>query len=191
MQAESTKERIIDVAWDLFYKKGYANTTVDEIIAECGVSKGGFYHHFHAKDDLLKTLAYLLDREYERIAEEVAPELDSFEKLMFFTEKAFRYIEVKIPINILSLVYSTQVVKKGEKFLLDEQRTYYKLLNSIIAEGQEKGELSNVRSQRELVRFYAMQERSVLYDWCMCEGNYPLSTYGVEMIRFFLAGIRV
>lgn len=190
MQAESTKERIIDVAWDLFYKKGYANTTVDEIINECGVSKGGFYHHFHAKDDLLKTLAYVLDREYERIMEQVNPELDSFDKLLFFTEQAFRYIEVKIPLNILALVYSTQVVKKGEKFLLDEQRTYYKLLNSIIAEGQEKGEINSKRSQRELVRFYAMQERSVLYDWCMCEGNYPLSTYGVEMIRFFLEGIR-
>lgn len=74
MQVESTKERIIDVAWDLFYKKGYKNTTIDEIITECGISKGGFYHHFRAKDDLLKTLAYLLDRQYEKNMELVDPE---------------------------------------------------------------------------------------------------------------------
>lgn len=190
MQVESTKERIIDVAWDLFYKKGYKNTTIDEIINECGVSKGGFYHHFRAKDDLLKTLGYVLDREYEKNMKLVAPEMDSFEKLIFFSEQAFKYIEVKIPLNILALVYSTQVIKKGEKFLLDDERTYYRLLNKMIEEGQKNGELINTRSSRELAKFYAMQERNILYDWCMCEGNYPLSTYGVDMLRFFLDGIR-
>lgn len=190
MQVESTKERIIDVAWDLFYKKGYKNTTIDEIISECGVSKGGFYHHFRAKDDLLKTLSYVLDREYEKNMKLVDPKMDSFEKLIFFSEEAFKYIEVKIPLNILALVYSTQVIKKGEKFLLDDERTYYRLLNQMIEEGQKNGELIDTRSSRELAKFYAMQERNILYDWCMCEGNYPLSTYGVEMLRFFLDGIR-
>ena len=42
----STKSRIIKAAWNLFYKHGYEQTTVDEIISASKTSKGTFYHYF-------------------------------------------------------------------------------------------------------------------------------------------------
>lgn len=35
----------------LFYKKGYFNTSVDDILKELGLSKGAFYYHFESKED--------------------------------------------------------------------------------------------------------------------------------------------
>ena len=63
----STKSKISSVAWKLFYEQGYEATTVDQIISECGISKGNFYHYFHAKDDLLNTLSDIFDDEYKKI----------------------------------------------------------------------------------------------------------------------------
>ena len=42
--SRNTKGRIVSAAWKLFYDQGYENTTVEEIIAEPGTSKGAFYH---------------------------------------------------------------------------------------------------------------------------------------------------
>ena len=43
----------------------------------------------------------------------------------------------------------------------------------------------------ELSKIYAMQERAILYDWCICEGSYPLSSYGIELLEMFLNNLRV
>ncbi|MGM9618817.1 MAG: TetR/AcrR family transcriptional regulator [Oscillospiraceae bacterium] len=185
---EAMRDRIIATAWRLFDEKGYDATTVDQIIEECGISKGGFYHYFRAKDDLLEELTLMLDREYERI--ELPGDMGVYDRLLYATTRVYRYIEEHIPVEILALVYSSQVVKKGDKYLLNHRRYYFKFLSALITEGQERGELLSDRTSRELVRFYAMQERAVLYDWCICGGNYPLSTYGIEMLDFFARNIR-
>lgn len=187
----SIKERIVETAWQLFYEHGYDNTTVDEIIQTCGVSKGAFYHYFRAKDDLLSSLSYMFDKEYEEILGTIDPDMNSYDKLIFLTRHLFKVIEVKVPVDLLALLYSSQVVKKGEKHLLDKNRFYYKTLNDLVEEGQKRGQISSERSSREISNIYAMQERAVLYDWCICMGSYPLSSYGVELIQIFLKDFKI
>lgn len=53
----SARERIIDVASDLFYNQGIRATGINEVIEKSGVAKATFYNHFPSKDDL--GLAYL------------------------------------------------------------------------------------------------------------------------------------
>ncbi len=52
----STRERILDVAFELFVELGFAGTTVTEIEKQAGLTggSGGFYRHFHSKKDLLR-----------------------------------------------------------------------------------------------------------------------------------------
>ncbi|NOH63143.1 TetR/AcrR family transcriptional regulator [Vibrio sp. RE88] len=53
MPNKTTKENIIDVADQLFYKQGYEHTSFADIASEVGISRGNFYHHFKSKDDIL------------------------------------------------------------------------------------------------------------------------------------------
>ncbi len=55
-KVEVRRNELIDAAQALFFSKGYEATTVADIMERAGVSKGGFYHHFTAKDDLLEAL---------------------------------------------------------------------------------------------------------------------------------------
>ena len=50
---QTTKSKIVKAAWNLFYKKGYHATTIDDIITASRTSKGSFYHYFKGKDALL------------------------------------------------------------------------------------------------------------------------------------------
>ena len=48
-RAEETRSRILDVAGELFAERGYSATSVADICAQAGVTKGAFYHHFESK----------------------------------------------------------------------------------------------------------------------------------------------
>lgn len=49
---QKTRARIIDAARSLFNQRGFAEVSIDEIMAEAGLTRGGFYHHFRSKDAL-------------------------------------------------------------------------------------------------------------------------------------------
>lgn len=185
-----TKKKIVSTAWKLFYTQGYDNTTVDDIVYESGTSKGSFYHYFSGKDALLSTLSYLFDEKYEELTDSLTPDMSCMDKLLFLNRELFRLIEDTIAIDLLARLLSSQLITRSEKHLLDHNRTYYKLLRTIIQEGQQSGELSASDSVSDVVKAYALFERALMYDWCLCDGEYSLSQYGARMLPMFLAGYR-
>jgi len=187
----NTRGKIINAAWDLFYEQGYEDTTVEEIIEKSGTSKGSFYHYFEGKDALLGSLSYIFDEEYEKLKENLTDEMSSFEKLLYLNRELFRVIEERIDIELLTRLYSTQLITKGEKHLLDSKRIYYKLLKKIVLEGQKNGEITDRLSVSEIVKLYAMSERALVYDWCLCNGEYSLSSYAKTVMPMFMSGIRL
>jgi AcrR family transcriptional regulator len=52
----STRERIIQVAIDLFASQGYGGTSLRHIADQLGVTKAAVYHHFHTKDDIARVV---------------------------------------------------------------------------------------------------------------------------------------
>lgn len=53
---ESTRERILDAALNVFSRKGYHDARLDEIVAESHTSKGSIYFHFPNKERLFLAL---------------------------------------------------------------------------------------------------------------------------------------
>ena len=188
--ARNTKGRIISAAWQLFYQQGYDNTTVEEIIEASGTSKGSFYHYFEGKDALLSSLSYLFDEKYEELMDRIPEDMDRFDVLMLLNRELFAMIENSIALDLLARLYSSQLVTRGEKHLLDHNRIYYKLLRRIVSEGQQRGELRADVTVNEVVRVYALCERALIYDWCLSEGSYSLMQYGRTMLPRFLDSFR-
>ena len=188
--ARNTKGRIISAAWKLFYRRGYDDTTVEEIIEESGTSRGSFYHYFQGKDALLSTLADVFDRKYEELTETLDPNQDRFEQLMYLNRELFTMLENSISLDLVARLYSSQLITRGDKSLMDHNRIYYRLLRQIVLQGQERGELRGDVTASEVVRVYALCERALIYDWCLSQGDYSLSQYGRTMMPMFLQGFR-
>lgn len=51
--AGETRQKILDAAYRLFYRRGYGRVGVDEIASQAGVTKRTLYYHFESKDELL------------------------------------------------------------------------------------------------------------------------------------------
>jgi AcrR family transcriptional regulator len=71
--SKPTRRRILQTAYDLFYRKGYARVSVDEIAAHAKLTKRTLYYHFRSKDDLL---AAVLAHHSEMAVEGMARMLD-------------------------------------------------------------------------------------------------------------------
>ena len=186
----NTKGRIISAAWKLFYEQGYEDTTVEDIVFESETSKGSFYHYFDGKDALLGTLANVFDEKYEELKETMSPDLGAMEKLVYLNHELFAMIDASISMDLLARLLSTQLLARGEKHLLDRNRTYFKLLRQIITEGQRRGELRKDFTVNEIVKAYALWERALMYDWCLCGGEYSLVSYTDDVTPMFLESYR-
>lgn len=187
---KNTKGRIIAAAWKLFYEQGYEETTVEDIVFESETSKGSFYHYFKGKDDLMGTLANVFDEKYEELMQVMDPNLGAMEKLIYVNHELFAMIDGGVSMDLLARLLSTQLLSRGEKHLLDRNRTYFKLLRQIIAEGQQTGQLRRDRTVNEIVKAYALWERALLYDWCLCGGEYSLVAYTDSVTPMFLESYR-
>jgi AcrR family transcriptional regulator len=75
-KAPSNRERLLDLAEQLVLQKGFASTSIEELIAGVGITKSGFFYHFKDKNDLAKALmqryletdAQILDDIFNRAA---------------------------------------------------------------------------------------------------------------------------
>ena len=189
-RGKNTKKKIVSAAWRLFYEQGYENTTVDEIIEASGTSRGSFYHYFSGKDALLGSLSFMFDEKYEELIPQMDPGMSAYDKLLFLNQELFSMIEDTISLDLLARMYSTQLVTSGERHLLDHNRIYFRLIRRIAVEGQARGELRSDISVNEITKLYALCERALLYDWCLCGGSYSLKNYAKTTMPMFLGQIR-
>lgn len=92
----AAKQRIIETASDLFYRKGYNSTGIDEVIREAGVAKATLYAHYRSKKDLC--IDYLRHRNANYYAQ-----LDSF--IASYPEGSARILGV---FDFLQAFYNTK-----------------------------------------------------------------------------------
>jgi AcrR family transcriptional regulator len=138
------KNELLDVAAILFFERGYERTTINDIMEKAGVSKGGFYHHFSSKEELLEALATRLAHEsvarFEDILEE--PSLDALTRLKAFFDRA-RLIKIE---DAPKLRASFDALLKPENIVLHHRISaavipvMVPLLTRIIAQGKAEGQ---------------------------------------------------
>lgn len=188
---QNVKSRIVDAAWELFYEKGYDDTTVEDIIRLSETSKGSFYYYFGSKDSLLDTLSDVLDEHYAKLEKSLDPEMNSFEKLMYLNYESHLFLETKIDVQLLASLYSTQLIAKGSRNLLDQNRKYYKLISKIVEEGHVRGQISRVKTIQDITKYYSLCERALVSDWCLNRANYSLAEYSKEYMPILMEHFRV
>ena len=81
-QGDATRAALIAAARELFGEQGYGDTSIDEVVARAGMTKGAVYHHFDGKEDLFRAVFEQVHREVtdQAAAEFLGP--DAWESLL-------------------------------------------------------------------------------------------------------------
>ncbi|MDJ0596783.1 MAG: TetR/AcrR family transcriptional regulator [Pleurocapsa sp. MO_226.B13] len=93
-----TRERILANAEELILQQGFVGTSIDEIIAATGITKGAFFYHFPNKAELARALIeqfwqrdYALLEQFARRADELSD--DPLQSMLIFLKLFEEYIE--------------------------------------------------------------------------------------------------
>ncbi len=125
----SNRERLLDLAEQLVLQKGFASTSIEELIAGVGITKSGFFYHFKDKNDLAKALmqrylaadTQVLDDIFNRAAELHDDPLHSFLiGLKLFAEMMAEVYEVHPGCLTASVCYQDQLFDQDVRALNEE-----------------------------------------------------------------------
>jgi AcrR family transcriptional regulator len=83
----ATMHRMQAKGLELFYKQGYYNTSIDDILKELALSKGAFYYHFQSKEDFFVSIVQnlMVRKVYSMLIEPIEGQEDPFNAI----EKCF------------------------------------------------------------------------------------------------------
>ena len=96
---EQRREEIFEAALSCFNQSGYYQTSIDQIAAEAGMSKGGIYHHFKSKKDLVVQLfRNRVNQYFEYLTAELENQTDAAQGLQMLVEKSGEIFKAHEPI---------------------------------------------------------------------------------------------
>lgn len=147
MKPEDRRNQLLNCAQNLFFSKGFESTTISDILAETGISKGGFYHHFASKEELMFGV---FDRLTCQIGESIIALVDDTSRSAVDRFQAIYCLQAETygAMPMESLIYSHTIL------MLDENAALLTLLNRKIAvvsipiltrlieDGQARGEFT-------------------------------------------------
>ena len=140
------KQKIIDTAADLFQRKGYSTTTLDDVAKELGVSKAALYHYVSRKDELLSIIyAHSIKNIFMGTYEILDMDLPPNEKLRLFIHNHIKNIIIKsLPMFAVFFSEENQLLEKDYQKIRREKKKYNHILEEIIKEGISKGAFKKV-----------------------------------------------
>jgi AcrR family transcriptional regulator len=115
VKKRTTKERILNTAFELFTSSSYNKISIDDIIKKAGVSKGGLFHHFNSKYDLAREALFYA---VKNLWDEPMADLESIKSPYKKLKKLINYsvdIAIKNPKMIKFFIdIHEETLKKGE-----------------------------------------------------------------------------
>ena len=172
------KQDIMDAAWKLFTEQGYDETTIAQIIELSGNSRSTFYHHFRGKDELLFSLAYSYDSDYDSWLQTCDRTLPAADLLLAFNHFVLNNLEHSPYMDLFASLYGLQVATTGTRHILNPDRNYYKILRKILFDGIKCGELKSDYSYVELSQMITSAQIGLTYSWCLTQRSFSLLQYG-------------
>ncbi len=189
---KNSKNQILDAALEIFVKKGYAETRMDDIVKSSGLSKGAIYHHYDSKKELFLELidyweAYyfpnILEKKYKN--KTAAGKLREIAKDIISTFKKKKYIFLA-ELEIWSLSNHDNTVR-------DKTRKLYTnlivLFSDIIQNGIDKKEFKNINVDIAALSIMTALQ-GVIWFSIFEDSKLSAEQYLTEVIEFIIHGFK-
>ncbi|MAZ68884.1 MAG: hypothetical protein CMG49_05910 [Candidatus Marinimicrobia bacterium] len=186
------KNKILDAALQIFVKKGYADTRMDDIVKDSGVSKGAIYHYYSSKKDLFLDLINfweefyfpnILDKKYRN--KKAAGKLREIAKDVILTFKDKKYVFLA-ELEIWSLANQDEAVRYKTKKLYTN---LIKLFSSIISEGIENKEFKKINVNIAALSIMTSLQ-GVIWFSIFEESKLSAEEYLTEVMEFIIIGLK-
>ena len=172
-----TKSDIIKKAIELFKAEGYNNVSINQLCNACGVTKGTFYYHFKAKDEII--FHY-----YENLSVNLIEMMPFIAKQASYKDKLWVLFEYWIDNSTrlgpsLLKAFMIADAEKGLKYfspysgyLHGEIKSSYDLQIELIKQGQIQGTIRTGIAPEKLMHTFLSAMIGIAFDWASNNGVY-------------------
>jgi AcrR family transcriptional regulator len=139
---KEAKSRVIKAAVSLFSKKGYHDTTMDDIAGELGVSRGAIYLYFESKEAILQEI-FLLNQEcLRKMLEQYGEGPDPLKTAEMVFDKITESKKARMPIHfeIVSRASNDETIKR---ILLEDNGRDVKVVQAFVQHHMDRGNIRN------------------------------------------------
>ncbi|MFG2075755.1 TetR/AcrR family transcriptional regulator [Nonomuraea maritima] len=186
---EPVRQRILAEATRLFAQRGFESTSVQEIVASAGVTKGAMYHYFDSKDDLLHEIyARVLRMQMDRLAR-IADGPGTLKERLH--RAAADVVETTVANLDDSKIFFRSIhllAPETQKTVRAERRRYHERFRALVAEGQRTGVFGD-RVPAEIVVDYFFGSVHHLGSWFHAEGPLTGSQVGQHFADLLLTSL--
>ena len=182
-------EEIPARAAELFYKKGYHATTIEDVAREVGMLKGSLYYYISSKEDLLyELLLAIIVKGVEHASKAIDGVDDPTERLERAVEAQIEHIIQNQTYVGLFLHEFDTLSGKRQKRIQKEMVTYQKMFVDTISEGQKQGQF--VEADPLLLADAILGMTNWIYRWYPGTRSPGLDGVKKTFIAFIMSGIK-
>ncbi|MFD2630605.1 TetR/AcrR family transcriptional regulator [Oceanobacillus kapialis] len=183
------RKRIIQSSLLLFEEDGFHGVTVRQIVEKAGTSKGGFYHHFSSKDELLFVIhdtfiSYVLEKASIANATHTSPT----SKLRAIIKDFVKVFDLYKP-HITVFYQENKYLKPHYAKLINQKRdTYKEMIIQAIRDGKEAGEFRQDLSV-EITSMAILGMVNWTYKWYKQSGEKSINEIGDIFVDLILRSV--
>jgi TetR/AcrR family transcriptional regulator, cholesterol catabolism regulator len=186
-----TAKRIIDAAADLFYRKGYAGASMQDVADAVGLLKGSLYYYMDSKNDLLAKLIEDTQTENLAMLAQVAAMTD-----LAPMDRLRTYVERQVLFNARNLARITvyyrdmnQLPDERRKKILVGRREFETFVMELVEDAQVQGQARDDIDAR-VITYGVFAVTNWLYTWYRPQGPLKASELADSFAEFVIAAIR-
>lgn len=182
-KSQVTRQSVYRAAMKLMAEKGFQGATIRDICKHANVSIGTFYSYFKTKSDIIRELYLTADTYFSNdLIAEIADK-DCMEKLRIYVQR-YAKLNVDTGLDAMKVIYNPF----NEWF--SRNRPMQQVLEQIIRECQQHGQLSDSLSPEKTVEYLFCVMRGVCYNWCLYNGAYDLEARMLEYLDIVIKGLK-
>lgn len=185
------KQKLINASIQLFEQKGYKETSVQDIVAMIGVTKGTFYYYFKSKDEVLKyiCLTFIEDLLYNQEIIVSQNAKTNTEKLHAIVYLLIENIGLKRKSARIFFREMKNFSESNLKEIKDKRDLFRLQLQQIVEAGVENGEF-NVDITADIITFGILGITNWSYYWYTPQGCISEKRLTEIYVDFILNGIK-
>ncbi|HYL63321.1 MAG TPA: TetR/AcrR family transcriptional regulator [Candidatus Methylomirabilis sp.] len=162
-----TRERLFRSALDLFARKGFAETTVEDITEAADVGKGTFFNYFPSKDHILLAFGEMQLAKLEAAVAEVRHSGQSMPEFLRSLGVRMTQEPIRNPGIIRTLLQAYLSTTPVRAAMQDMQSRVHALHTEIVRLGQERGEIRKDLPATELAHVFRQTIFGTLLFWSL------------------------
>jgi AcrR family transcriptional regulator len=184
-----TRDRVFEVAAEVFHRKGYDNTSMSDVATAAGLTKAGLYHHVSSKESLLYTvLDSGLDLTESYVMKPLVDITEPLDRLKTMIELHLRLVLEERNLEVTGLLHECKTLSTTDQTRINRRKKeYVRMTTKLIADVIRKHGVTDVNPK--LAAFALLGMLNWTYQWYTASGSNSREEIVKSFQRIFLQGI--